>query len=775
MSLSPNEKYPGATEADPNYKDSKFKDNNPSTTNNGSPLKALDRNEQLALQEAMMNAAGFDYNGVVDTPQNSQMFNAYKAALSNGANLLSNHNFIIASPDDSQPAPSATPTSYPPGYEIFSGVFANETTGILNLTYIDGRVSFSGGDFYMAVPNTGALENITEFVASVADFDGKPRTRGVSYALVGDEYRVTVGVDALEDESANETPLGSVKFEQGSVATGHEVNKSITGLNIISGLPVNVIDFGADFSGAEINDDVLQDCLKYSTDIVIPKGVVLRVSDIPQSITSLSGGGRLIWDNDAVGPDPIVYTMPDGFSIDDLRIETIYRNRLAIRANDLQLNLVKEFQSDARTDQARYNAVEWQSETSISVSKHVTYNTGARFIAVGNDCSLDVNGIVTRVDHVGEGPDGSNHGVDGIKVSSDDGFSMRSQNISNHKCFGTSRDIIDTFTGGGECNISNVWADGFYFNQVEIKSEGDLASGENDTPHDINITNVNCRAGGLGDNDTFAAILIVNQNEGELAKSPRRINITNYNTRKIGLLAGGAYYGVRALGAFNLNLSNTNILQAKDHGANLTRCQNVKFTNSNVHGVSRGFSMTDTSRVSLSNSTIGYDEETNARSNAGIVASGVCDEVNISSGSKVLGTSKSITAEGATINNMKADSSFLTGPVRIDTFTNVEFNNTDIDALSTPAGSIDAFLSSAAVPAAELTFIGGKIKNARRGINEQSLTQYQCIGTRFENTSSPMGGVSSDNRRVILGCISNGGGSFPTPSGQDQIENNIEI
>jgi hypothetical protein len=75
----------------------------------------------------------------------------------------------------------------------------------------------------MAVPNTGALENITEFVASVADFDGKPRTRGVSYALVGDEYRVTVGVDALEDVSATLTPLGSVKFEQGDIATRHDV------------------------------------------------------------------------------------------------------------------------------------------------------------------------------------------------------------------------------------------------------------------------------------------------------------------------------------------------------------------------------------------------------------------------------------------------------------------------------------------------------------------------------------------------------------------------
>lgn len=144
------------------------------------------------------------------------------AEICSNTNLLSNHNFIIQSPDDSQPPPSATPTTYPPGFQIFSGVFANETTGITNLTYVDGRVSFSGGDFYIPVANTGAIERLTDFVTSVADFDGKPRTRGVSFALVGDEYRVTVGVDALEDASANPTPLGSVKFEQGGVATRHE-------------------------------------------------------------------------------------------------------------------------------------------------------------------------------------------------------------------------------------------------------------------------------------------------------------------------------------------------------------------------------------------------------------------------------------------------------------------------------------------------------------------------------------------------------------------------
>ena len=222
MAYSPSEKYPGAVDTDPDYQGGKFRDNNPSTTNNGSPLKAIDRNELLARDEAIMNDAGFEYNGMPDTPQDSQLFKAYKASLGNGANLLSNHNFLIQTPDDSQPLPSATPTSYPPGYQIFSGVFANETTGITNLTYIDGRVSFSGGDLYFAVPNAGGIERLTAFAASVADFDGKPRTRGVSFALVGDEYRVTVTTDALEDASANPTHLGSVKFEQGSAATRHD-------------------------------------------------------------------------------------------------------------------------------------------------------------------------------------------------------------------------------------------------------------------------------------------------------------------------------------------------------------------------------------------------------------------------------------------------------------------------------------------------------------------------------------------------------------------------
>lgn len=134
-------------------------------------------------------------------------------------NLLSNHNFLIPSPDAITP-PSSTPTDYPSGTQILSGVFVGNA--ITGLTYIGDRPYWNSGDLYFAVPNTGAIANVNEFIASVADFDGKPRTRGVSFALVGDEYRVTVGIDALEDAGAVLTPLGSVKFEQGSVATRHD-------------------------------------------------------------------------------------------------------------------------------------------------------------------------------------------------------------------------------------------------------------------------------------------------------------------------------------------------------------------------------------------------------------------------------------------------------------------------------------------------------------------------------------------------------------------------
>lgn len=229
MSINPVTQYPGkVAPATPDNPFGTARNITIPGDGTGTPWESALLKDEWALHHAMLLNAGMTPNETPDSAENSQLFKAAKASVGNGANLLSNHNFLTSSPDTTgpgatQPPPDATPRSYPPGFQIFSDVFANETTGITGLTYINGRVSFSGGDFYIPRANSKELENITEFVASVADFDGKPRTRGVSFALVGDEYRVTVGVDALEDESANETLLGSVKFEQGSVATGHLV------------------------------------------------------------------------------------------------------------------------------------------------------------------------------------------------------------------------------------------------------------------------------------------------------------------------------------------------------------------------------------------------------------------------------------------------------------------------------------------------------------------------------------------------------------------------
>lgn len=530
--------------------------------------------------------------------------------------------------------------------------------------------------------------------------------------------------------------------------------------------------FGIDPTGVRISDLQLNKLAQNSSVLKVLPGQKVRVSAIPTSFKIFTGGGRLIWDNNA--GSLVTYRMPDNFKIENFEIETIYRNRLAINAKNLILNSVIEYQSDARTDMARYNAVEWQSDTSITVSNHLTQNTGGRFVSTGLDCVLTIDGIVTRVNHVGEGPDGNLHGTDGIKVSGGTEFSMRAININNHTCFGTSRDIIDTFIGGGECNITNVWADGFYFNQIEIKSQGTLDTNVDNTPHDINISNVVCRPGGLGTADTYAALIVHNQNEGSDSTSPRRINVSNYNSRRIGLNTTGLYHGIRVTGVFDLNLSNVNLLQAKNYGLSAIRCRNIKAVNSNIHGRERAGNVVDCNKISMVAVALGIDEQSLEESTLGLSISGVNNELVLEA-SRLIGVSRSLSCENATLNTAKFVSSQFTGPARVDIFTDIEFIGTDINARGTPAGGTDCFLSGTATPSAGLKFIGGKLSNARRGINEQSLTFYRAIGVAFENLTSPVGGGSVDSKRIILGCTANGAGVFPTPSGSDQIANNIVV
>ncbi|AUR94638.1 hypothetical protein NVP1196O_85 [Vibrio phage 1.196.O._10N.286.54.E12] len=126
-------------------------------------------------------------------------------------NELSNSNFLTPSPD-AITHPNATPESYVAGTQIFSGVYAGDSG--CTVTFIDGRVNCTAGDYKFKLPNTGGLERIPVFTSSVSDYDGIPKTTGVSHALVGDEYVVTVTPTAGD--------VFSVKLEQGGVATWHE-------------------------------------------------------------------------------------------------------------------------------------------------------------------------------------------------------------------------------------------------------------------------------------------------------------------------------------------------------------------------------------------------------------------------------------------------------------------------------------------------------------------------------------------------------------------------
>ena len=278
---------------------------------------------------------------------------AYFLSKTNGINRLSNHNFLVKSPA-SITHPSATPTDYVAGTQIFSGVFVG--TNITGLTYINGRVSFLSGDFYLSVPNIGGLEYVTEFTASVADFDGNPRTRGVSFAVVGNEYRVTVGVDALEDVAANPTPLGSVKLEQGGVATRHVVS-GVTGVNSIESLKSSSATVGQ---------------------VVSTGGTTWRI--LPQSSLrgiTLDSGLKAIPLNGLWGQDA-------GVTYDGLTDDTAALNQLYQYGKDLE-----ESFSEAQVATSSKPSIKHPNGICIVTS---TINTGGNLISSGDRTLFSANG-----------------------------------------------------------------------------------------------------------------------------------------------------------------------------------------------------------------------------------------------------------------------------------------------------------------------------------------------------------------------------------------------
>lgn len=124
-------------------------------------------------------------------------------------NLISNSSFEIAGSVAN--APDATPRAYNADDELFQGFKA--VGALTSVTYTDGILG-GAGQLYVDAPKATKMQQSTAgVVASVAGADGKPITTGVTVVDNGSSYRVTFDI-------AN---VFSVKLEQGSVATRHEL------------------------------------------------------------------------------------------------------------------------------------------------------------------------------------------------------------------------------------------------------------------------------------------------------------------------------------------------------------------------------------------------------------------------------------------------------------------------------------------------------------------------------------------------------------------------
>lgn len=694
----------------------------------------------------------------------------YESLEDNNTDLPTTEKWVIKKPNDVLRA-ILIGLGYSGNYGFFEKGFVYREVGDLGFSSDGVAYIYAGVDLLPVTVPPGTDPSVSVDYESVAFNDHSKDINRNAVGAHDDIYIRTVTSLELISENAPSgtryliTDLDYARYDivESTDSGGFYIEGLASGrkARLVDDRADKVSKYTSDKDGLTIRDDIISAIAAFGDKLTIPRGFKLRVSDVPTSLQLITGNGRLVWDNDATSL--ITYNMPVGFTVDNVEIETIYRNRLSFSASSMKLTAVREIMSDSRTDPARYNAVEWNGNGgSIDITSHRTFNTGLRAL----NAHLSASKLNLQMNNYGQGL-GIDAGTDGIKTSQ-----CLSQNIDDVKVFGCSRDVIDTFVGGGEANFSNFWADGFFTNGVEIKSEGTLAGDNNITPHDINLTNFNIGSGGGFSGDTFAALVIFNQNKGDYDNSPRKINVTNFNCRGIGIGAAGTYHGVRADGVFQLNLINSSILDAKDSGISATDCVDVNLSNSNIHGRSRGMSASSLVGFKASNSVIGYDKESDSRSSIGMTCSDLCSGFDLS-GVDILGSSRSLSVENHVLNDFKMSGGHIKGAIRIDEFTGITFRDVDMDRESAPGGG-DMFLSGGVTPSDKLKIFGGTIKNARFGVNQQSLNILTCIGVDFENVTSPFGGTVSNNNRRIIGC-STDSGSFPSASGDDYIEGNIIV
>lgn len=200
-----------------------------------------------------------------------------------GANLISNASFEVAGSVTSPP--DATARDYNAGDELFQGVFA--AGALTGVTYTSGELNGTSQLYTDVYKSEKQKLSTATYVASIAGSNGIPLESGASFTDEGDYWRVTFDM----------TETFSVKFEQGSVATRHDIKSlfDIYGDPALTGV-INVKAFGATGNGVTDDYQAISDAISYLRDestrsgnIYFPVGEYL-VSQ-PLDCTNFAGGG----------------------------------------------------------------------------------------------------------------------------------------------------------------------------------------------------------------------------------------------------------------------------------------------------------------------------------------------------------------------------------------------------------------------------------------------------------------------------------------------------
>lgn len=247
-------------------------------------------------------------------------------------NLISNSGFEVVGSVTNPP--DATPRSYSAGDELFAGHFA--LTDLVNVTYINGVINGDAalggvGKLYVDISKSQKQQDSTSpHTASIAGSDLLPKS-GASFVDNATSWRVTFDL----------SDTFSAKFEQGSVATGHELNYGI--ISEGSTTPrtdyerasdfVNVKDFGAIPNTDDDFGQNLQNASNHASNsgkkLILPQGHYKSSIPLDFDNYDVDFGGSTI---EYIGPYKAVAVKVNGNALNQGRVAR-YRGLTVLNTN----------------------------------------------------------------------------------------------------------------------------------------------------------------------------------------------------------------------------------------------------------------------------------------------------------------------------------------------------------------------------------------------------------------------------------------------------------